>query len=246
MNVALYRAGSDRWAMTERGRAGLAQTSDRLTIGPSSMRWSGESLEINIDEWTAPLPSRVRGTVTLKPQAIAQRAYELDTDGHHHWRPIAPRARVEARFDDGALAWSGDGYFDCNWGSEPLEHAFRNWHWSRAHAASGAQIHYHVTPRAGGERSLSVQFDQNGVASPISTPPSASLSPPFWGVARLARGDDVRLVRTLEDAPFYARSHLTATIDGAEADIMHESLSLDRFRHPIVRAMLPFRMPRIA
>lgn len=232
--------------MTERGRAELSQTLDRLTIGASSMHWSSEALEIHIDEWTAPLPSRVRGTVTLKPQAIAERSYALDAHGDHHWRPIAPRARVEARFDDGALTWSGDGYLDCNWGSEPLERAFCSWHWSRAHTASGAQIHYHVTPRAGGERSLSVQFDQNGAASTIPTPPSAALSPAFWGVSRLAKGHDVRLVRTLEDAPFYARSHLTATIDGAEADIMHESLSLDRFRSPIVRAMLPFRMPRIA
>jgi carotenoid 1,2-hydratase len=50
--------------------------------------------------------------------------------------------------------------------------------------------------------------------------------------------------RTLEDAPFYARSQLSAKLFGETADVMHESLSLDRFRMPIVQAMLPFRMPR--
>ena len=50
--------------------------------------------------------------------------------------------------------------------------------------------------------------------------------------------------RTLEDAPFYARSQLSARLFGETVDVMHESLSLDRFRRPIVQAMLPFRMPR--
>jgi len=56
---------------------------------------------------------------------------------------------------------------------------------------------------------------------------------------------DVSVRKTLEDTPFYARSALTAHLHGAPAAIMHESLSLDRFRAPIVRAMLPFRMPRV-
>jgi carotenoid 1,2-hydratase len=48
----------------------------------------------------------------------------------------------------------------------------------------------------------------------------------------------------LEDAPFYARSLLDGGYGGQPAAIMHESLSLRRFRQPIVQAMLPFRMPR--
>jgi carotenoid 1,2-hydratase len=32
---------------------------------------------------------------------------------------------------------------------------------------------------------------------------------------------------------------------GQDATAMHESLSLDRFRSPIVQMMLPFRMPRV-
>ena len=51
-------------------------------------------------------------------------------------------------------------------------------------------------------------------------------------------------VRTLEDAPFYARSQLAGRVFGDDVQVMHESLSLDRFQMPIVQAMLPFRMPR--
>jgi carotenoid 1,2-hydratase len=51
-------------------------------------------------------------------------------------------------------------------------------------------------------------------------------------------------VRTFEDTPFYARSLLAATLDGETVQPVHESLSLRRFRNPLVRLMLPFRMPR--
>jgi carotenoid 1,2-hydratase len=66
-------------------------------------------------------------------------------------------------------------------------------------------------------------------------------------VARATRADTdrpVRLVETLEDTPFYARSRLAAHVYGEPSEIFHESLDLDRFSSPIVRAMLPFRMPR--
>ena len=248
MNVALYRAGRDRWAMTERGRSDLSREQCSLTIGPSSMHWDANTLRLDIDEWTAPLPSRMRGTVTLRPESINECAYALDADSKHHWRPIAPRARVEVCFDGGALAWSGDAYLDSNWGEEPLERGFRSWHWSRAHTRDGTQIYYDVTPRAGADRSLAVLFDRFGGASETTPPPWSPLPDTFWRVKRATRGiagASPRLVRTLEDAPFYARSQLAGEIDGASSDIMHESLSLDRVRAPIVRAMLPFRMPRI-
>jgi len=53
-----------------------------------------------------------------------------------------------------------------------------------------------------------------------------------------------KIVKTLEDAPFYARSVVSAKLLGEPVTLMHESLSLDRFKMPIVQAMLPFRMPR--
>ena len=72
-------------------------------------------------------------------------------------------------------------------------------------------------------------------------PPELALKPGLWGVKRVTRGDGAaRVVKTLEDAPFYARS-LVET-DGVV--MVHESLSLERFKQPWVRMLLPFRMPR--
>jgi carotenoid 1,2-hydratase len=69
----------------------------------------------------------------------------------------------------------------------------------------------------------------------------------LWRVARRTRADagfSPRVLQTLEDAPFYARSKIATRINGAEMEAIHESLSLDRFAQPWVRALLPFRMPR--
>jgi carotenoid 1,2-hydratase len=52
------------------------------------------------------------------------------------------------------------------------------------------------------------------------------------------------VVSLLEDSPFYARTLLRVRTEEGEADAFHESLSLARFRNPVVQAMLPFRMPR--
>ena len=76
-------------------------------------------------------------------------------------------------------------------------------------------------------------------------PPLHTLKRTGWRVGRKARSEDTAIVsRTLEDAPFYARSVVAARLLGEPVMLMHESLSLDRFKMPIVQAMLPFRMPR--
>jgi carotenoid 1,2-hydratase len=65
-----------------------------------------------------------------------------------------------------------------------------------------------------------------------------------FGLARTARGEarSFALVRTLEDGPFYARSVIATTLEGRRAVGMHEAVSLDRFRSPWVRFLVPFRM----
>jgi carotenoid 1,2-hydratase len=248
INVALYRAGADRWAMTERGRASLKRETTAITVGPSVMCWRDDALEIAIEEWTAPMPTRLRGKITVRPDALAEGSYALDSVGSHHWRPIAPRARIEVAFEAPALAWRGDAYLDCNWGEEPLEAGFRSWDWSRAHTRFDSTVYYDVLQRDGAMRALALRFDQHGAAHAIEPPPRVALPSTFWRVPRTGRAapqTNLRVVRTLEDAPFYARSALAGDIDGEAADLVHESLSLDRFAMPVVRAMLPFRMPRI-
>lgn len=80
---------------------------------------------------------------------------------------------------------------------------------------------------------------------PFTPPPNVALSRTGWQVGRSLRSESgARVIRTLEDAPFYARSVVATQLCGEPAMMMHESLSLDRFRRPVVQAMLPFRMPR--
>ena len=62
--------------------------------------------------------------------------------------------------------------------------------------------------------------------------------------ARPADPPGARLVRALVDAPFYSRSEIETHLLGQKASAVHEHLSLDRFVHPSMYAMLPFRVPR--
>jgi carotenoid 1,2-hydratase len=246
MNVVLYGDRS-RFAMTERRAVSLSRSADHIAIGPSAMHWDGTALTVRIDERGAPLPQRIRGTVRLEPRGFTAGPFHLDRAGRHRWWPMAPSARVEVAFDQPGLRWNGGGYFDTNDGDEPLEAAFTRWTWCRADLPDGAAILYDVHHRAGGGQNLSLRFNTDGSRRDIRPPPPAMLPETgFWRMPRSTRSDSgrARVLATYEDTPFYARSLLAATLDGEPVRAMHESLSLDRFRNPLVRLMLPFRMPR--
>lgn len=249
LNVALYSHGRNRWAMTERGRDRLARDSTSLSIGPSSLDWDGSTLTIHIDERTAPLPSRIRGTVRVRPEALSDRSFNLDRAGQHRWRPVAPCSTIEVMLEEPALRWSGPAYFDINTGDGPLESAFRHWDWSRAIVPGGTAILYDVIRADGDDLSIAMHVDRTGVARDIPCPPICALRPTLWRMRRTTRADTGHrptVLRTFEDAPFYARSLVSSHLQGAPVTAIHESLSLDRFRTPWVKAMLPFRMPRRA
>lgn len=250
MNVALYGAPK-RWAMTERGRGSLRQAESSLRIGPSSLEWDGTALTARIDEVTAPVPSRLRGVVRVRPEGVNGRGFDLDAPGRHRWRPIAPAARVEVELERPDLRWSGPGYLDTNWGSKPMERAFTTWNWSRAPLRDGgAAVLYEVVARDGDRApSIAIRSDRFGAVEAIEPPPPAPLPPtPLWRVGRATRADagHAPAVRQrLEDAPFYSRSVISTRLLGEDIPAaVHESLSLDRFAAPWVQAMLPFRMPR--
>jgi carotenoid 1,2-hydratase len=244
INVALYGA-EKRWTMTERGRTSLQRSSASLAIGPSALEWEGDALTIRIDEVSVPIPSRVRATVRVFPSATTEFIQTLDSKGHHTWWPIAPVARIEANLHEGGLRWSGHGYLDANFGDEPLEACFQRWDWARACLGSLTAILYEIERRDGTSLSMALAFDAAGRAVNIPQPSRQRLPSTRWRIARATRADEAAsLVETLEDAPFYARSVIETHILGRRTRAMHESLSLDRFRNPLVRAMLPFRMPR--
>ena len=247
-NLSLYRRGRKLWTMTERGAGALQRDASHLQIGPSSLHWEGETLHARIDEVAVPWPRRVRGSIRLHLPAWQPRWHALDAAGRHRWWPIAPRAEVELDFAQPALRWRGHGYLDSNRGDEPLEDAFVRWHWSRAPLVGGrAAVMYDALRRDGSSTSLALRFSRQGDTEVVDRLPGCTLPAGAWGVARATTSDagqPARSHRVLEDGPFYVRSQVGASWLGEPVRAMHESLDLDRFRRPLVQAMLPFRMPR--
>jgi carotenoid 1,2-hydratase len=243
INLALY--GRDRrWCMTERGRSQVSRRASAFIVGPSSMAWQDGSLIINVNEISAPIPRRVVGEIRFTPKITNSRAEPLDADGRHFWRVVAPVAEVNVSLVQPRLCWKGSGYHDMNWGAEPLEKSFRQWTWSRALFGNSTAVLYDVELRGGGSKHLGLCFDKAGVHN-FDLPSNVNLDKTFWRMPRIIRSEGpAAIVSTLEDAPFYSRSLIRSKLFGREALSVHESLSLDRFRMPIVQAMLPFRMPR--
>lgn len=245
INVALYGDVS-RWAMTERDRGAVSRTAEQFVVGPSQLQWQDGALVIDVNEVTVPWPTRLCGSIRVQPQVETDYRVALDGRARHHWQPIAPRARVELVLDRPSLRWSGEGYLDSNTGSEPLATGFKSWHWSRARQADGSTlVFYDVARRDGTSLELGLRFDRQGAPHPCSAPPLADLPPTLWRVQRRMRGtaDSLARIRTVEDTPFYARS-MTIGAGPQSEQVVHESLSLDRFDSRWVQTLLPFRMLR--
>ena len=233
--------------MTERGLPAIARDASSFRIGPSRLAWEGDALRLEVDERTAPWPRRLRGRIRLWPEALPGRIALLAAEGSHRWWPIAPRARVEVVFDEPALRFTGSGYLDANEGLEPLETRFHYWDWSRAGDDEETVILYEGTRRDGSILALALRAGRDGGLEPLAPPPRQPLPRSRWGLARSTRvdpGHRARLVRSLEDGPFYARALLATRLAGHTLPAIHETLSLDRFARPWVQLLLPFRMPR--
>lgn len=246
INVCLYGPRGNLWAMTERGRGALSRETGAFRVGPSGLDWDGRRLRVEFDEVTAPLPRRIRGSVTLWPEAVTAEPLALDAGGRHRWWPIAPMARVEVKTDRPGFGWRGHGYFDSNWGAEMLEHGFRRWDWSRALTSRGAAVLYDMTMADGTRRGLALEIGRDGAITPFEPPPRQPLPRGFWGVRRFVQTEagGARIVRRMEDAPFYTRAALETHLMGERVPAVHETLDCRRFANPLVRMMLPVRMPR--
>ena len=248
INPIIYGPSGKRWAMTERTGDRFSGDRTGVAVGPSHMRWDGDTLVAHIDEVCNPWPRRLRGEIRLTPEVLQDRAYVLHSNGRHRWWPAAPVARAAVHFEQPELSFSGSGYIDTNEGDEPLERGFLRWDWTRAESPEpGAEtpaLTYHVVQRDGHEHTLALALDDSGALVTAGAPIGQRLPRSGWRVARHARNDlPITSVRTLEDTPFYARSLIQAG-DDPGMTLMHESLSLTRFESPWVQFLLPFRMPR--
>jgi len=245
VNAILYRPRGKRWAMTERGRGTLDHSARHLEIGRSRLEWDGDRLHIDIDEWTAPAPRRLKGRVTLHPGPVFEDWHSMDDAGRHFWRPILPIAQAEVAFEHPSLRWRGGAYCDTNRGSEPLEKRFRSWNWSRMGGPSATRILYETEPRAEPSRNLALEYRADGTVQSFEPPRRHRLKRTGWRVGRETRSERTpKILRTLEDTPFYTRSIIASALGGADGVSIHESVDLDRFAAPWVQMLLPFKMPR--
>lgn len=249
MNVALYGRPGARWAMTERGKSSLHRTEAECRIGPSRLTWDGTRATVDIREIAVPIPRPIRGRVTVEPHALNAADFELDAAGRHRWWPVAPCARIRVAMESPRLTWEGTGYLDSNRGSRPLEADFRCWDWSRAEEpvpADGTTVYYDLTRRDGSDHLIAHRFRPDGTEAPLpDPPPRARLPDILWQVPRTPRSDaGARVLKTLEDTPFYARSAVSLMRGGQRLTGVHESVDLDRFDSRWVQTLLPFRMPR--
>jgi carotenoid 1,2-hydratase len=238
-----------RFTMTDRGRAALQQSRDRLQIGPSSMQWTGSELVIDVQEWGAPpMVTPVRGRIVLTPRVMTRTEVSLTPDRAHLWRPFAPIADIEVSLSQGHR-WRGHGYFDANFGDRALEADFSFWTWGRYPLRDRAMCFYDAELRDGRHFDLAVEIGLDGSVTRCTAPPRTRFASNPWAVRRETRADPgvtpkVRL--SLLEAPFYSRALVETTIHGETTVGMHEALDLRRFRSPLIKPMLAVRVPRRA
>lgn len=246
LNVALYSRHQRRWTMTERGARHCARNRDSFSIGPSRLRWDGQSLHIDIHELGMPLPHPVRGRLRITPHRLFDFSTAIDRHGRHRWGPIAPSARIEVDLHAPAQRWSGNAYLDSNEGDEPIAHACHEWDWSRSTMADGSTaVIYDVQHRDGSDQLLALRFGTDGSVAPFEAPPRQAMPRTLWRIDRRMRSEGpVAEIERLEDTPFYERSLLRAQLLGEQVTTFHETLNVPRLVSPVVQAMLPWRMPR--
>ncbi len=248
INVATYGPGG-RFAMTDRGRGALDRTPETLTVGPSSMRWDGDRLIVEVDEISSPpRVSRMRGRITFIPDAVTGAEIALTPDRAHLWRPVAPSGRIEVDLGPGGT-WTGHGYHDFNAGTRALEADFSYWTWGRYPLSDGTKIFYDATLRDGTRTGAALGIARDGTVIEVDAPPVAPLARSGWRVRRETRADEgyrPQQVLPMLDTPFYTRASVRTRIDGQESVGMHEALDLDRFRGPWLMPLLAVRVPRRA
>ncbi|MEM6276221.1 MAG: carotenoid 1,2-hydratase [Pseudomonadota bacterium] len=250
INVATYGPGG-RFTMTDRGTSALRVSRDTFTVGPSSMRWTGQELVIDINEISSPpIVSRVRGQVRVRPTAVTGVEMPLTADGAHVWRPFAPTSRISVDLDAPGWQWQGHGYFDANFGTRALEQDFSYWNWGRFPRGDGSVCFYDADRLDGSKLATAVAFDAAGQPSvPTNPPPLTRFKRSLWQVRRETRADPGHTpvqVQNMLDAPFYSRSAVRTRIDGQDCVGVHEALDLVRFRSPLIKPMLAVRVPRRA
>jgi carotenoid 1,2-hydratase len=93
---------------------------------------------------------------------------------------------------------------------------------------------------------MTLMVDGDGQVHRQQASSAAQLPGTFWKLNRSTGSEDghAEVLRTLESAPFYARSMISTTLQGCRQKAIHENLDLHRLVKTSTQLMLPFRMPR--
>lgn len=248
LGPVLGRRSGDLWALSEGGR--LLRERSSLAIGGTQATWDGDALRVQIREQTAPFASPLEGELIVRPASIGDEVHRLDAKGKHVWSPIAPFGRIEVNFSEPGLRWQGPAYLDHNAGDEPLARGFAGWTWSRMTSEEKTTVVYDVTRTDRSTQRIARTFHASGARETCAGAASlVRLPTTSWRMGRTVRTvgqATAALGRTLEDTPFYARSHVVGALDGRRASGVHEVVDLERFESGVVQRMLPYRMRRCA
>ena len=232
--------------MTDRGRGALRQSEDTFTVGPSSLHWDGDKLVIDIEEWSNPIVSKLKGRIVVRPKGVTGVELPLKQDGSHVWRPFAPTSDIEVDLGDHGQ-WRGHGYFDANFGTKALEADFSYWTWGRFPLSDGTACFYDADLRNGETLGAAMKFTPDGGIAAMEAPPKAKMRRSLWAVRRESRADPghtPKQVQAMLDAPFYNRSGVETVIGGERSRGVYEALDLNRFRGSWLMPMLAVRVPR--
>ena len=167
INVATYGPGG-RFTMTDRGQSALRQSPSKFQVGPSSMRWNGDHLIIDVNEiGSPPLISRVKGQIIVTPSAVTDVELPLTTDGAHIWRPFAPTSRISVDLNSKGWQWEDTGILT------PILHPRLEEDFPIGHGDGtdpGSTCFYDATRLNGSKLAAAVQFDEKGRACEIPLP----------------------------------------------------------------------------
>ncbi len=244
LNVVVHGPRVNAWAFTEYRGDEVSRDADTMVLGRNRLARDDAGLVIDIDERTYPWGRPLRGRVRLDALGWRRQQFALDGAARHLWWPIAPRARITVALEAPALEFTGAGYHDSNRGTEALEASLRHWTWSRSTDGDATSLLYDVTDRDGIERRLGLRYGADRIDT-IEPSVTATLGRTRWGLSRWTRAEhegDTRMVRTLVDAPFYARSLLETRRGDGTIRGVHEVVDLDRFCRTTTQLMLPFRI----
>jgi len=258
VNLALYDRGRRvAWVMSEYPSPRLQATTEHLQIADSHISVGDGTLQISLDEKTAPwglalvgVGRRIRGSIVVTPECDPISGVELGEGSGHRWEVPIPRGRIQVRLS--GFDFDGTAYHDTNRGDGRLESTLSRWSWARFHGRSRLTVLYTTLDKAGQRTSVLVDAKDGDPAlkrAPVIVPdgPVGPMTKPGWGL-ELPSGFSVDggrvgcdVSQILDVAPFYAR--YLATLRGGGVGI-GEHLDLDRFSRRGLQFLLRFMTRR--